>query len=220
MKRIEGMEELFLGSFFPSNELDIVDEQNVDVAVAQPEFFRVLPPDGVDQIICKLLCRDVPDVDFRIRIQDQIADRMQEVRLAKPHAPIKEEWIVGLRGMLGHGHARGVGKTVGRADDKTVEGIAAVEHRRARCRELELRGFRLLVVFIRGDRATALRMMAPVTVRPVRLLEWRAASVVPLAADDYLYLDGVAEDRGQRLGYRCDVASFKLLAHEDIRRSD
>jgi hypothetical protein len=38
MQRIEGMEELFLGLFLAFQELDVVDQQHVDVAISAPEI--------------------------------------------------------------------------------------------------------------------------------------------------------------------------------------
>ncbi len=52
---------------------------------------------------------------------------MHQVRLAHAHAAVKEQWVVGFGGLLGHGARCGVRKFVGLADHEAIEGIAQVE---------------------------------------------------------------------------------------------
>ena len=48
---VEGVEELFFGVLFALEELDVVDEQDVEVAVAVLEGFAALRPQRVDELV-------------------------------------------------------------------------------------------------------------------------------------------------------------------------
>ena len=49
------MEELFDGTFFALNELDIVNEQNVDLAVAPLKFLNAFLAHRVNEVVGKFL---------------------------------------------------------------------------------------------------------------------------------------------------------------------
>ena len=59
--RVERMEELFLGAFLVGDELDVVDEEQVDPAVARPELVDLALLDAGDELVGELLARGVDD---------------------------------------------------------------------------------------------------------------------------------------------------------------
>jgi len=61
-----------------------------------------------------------------VGLADLVADGVEQMRLAEPHAAVDEEGIVGAGGQLGDGQAGSLGELVGGADDEGVEGVAAV----------------------------------------------------------------------------------------------
>ena len=63
---VERMEELFLGPFFPGQELNVVDHQHVDVPVALAEVRHLVVPDRVDHFVRELLRRQVGDAQIRV----------------------------------------------------------------------------------------------------------------------------------------------------------
>ncbi len=59
VERVEGVEELGLRAFLAGEELDIVDEQHVDVAIALAEVEHALVAHRVDHLVHEALGRDV-----------------------------------------------------------------------------------------------------------------------------------------------------------------
>ena len=124
---VEGVEELLLERFFVLHELDVVDEQDVALAVAALEGRGGVVPDGVDELVQEGLGGDVADAAAGEVLPDVVPDGVQEVGLAQPGVPVDEQGVVGLGRHLRHGLGRGVGEAVRRPDDEGVEGVAGVE---------------------------------------------------------------------------------------------
>ena len=51
MQGVKGVEEFFLSRFFTGDELDIIDQQDIDVAIAFSERLGIMAANGIDQII-------------------------------------------------------------------------------------------------------------------------------------------------------------------------
>ncbi len=111
--RIEGVEELLLGALLVGDELDVVDEQQVDAPVARPEIVDLALLNAGDELVRELLAGRVDDALAREARQHLVADRVHQVGLAKAHAAVQEERVVGMSGTLGDRQRRGVGKAVG-----------------------------------------------------------------------------------------------------------
>ena len=98
---IEGVEEFFLCTFFSDDELYVVDQQYVVIAVLVAEkshggfvirsltFFQ-----SFDQLVGKGLACYVQYFLFRILVQDEMRDRMHQMRLSKTYVSIKKKRIV------------------------------------------------------------------------------------------------------------------------------
>ena len=65
MQRVEGMEELLLDTFFALDELDVIDEQYVDIAIAALERDLAVVSKRVDEVVGELLSGDVLDPHAR-----------------------------------------------------------------------------------------------------------------------------------------------------------
>ena len=127
VQRVEGVEELFLGALAVLQELDVVDQQDVDVAVAPLEGLRLVVAQAVDEVVGEFLGRDVTDRAGVPEGGRVVADRVQQVRLAEPGAAVDEQRVVGLGRRLGDGDRGGVREAVGRADDERLEHVLRVE---------------------------------------------------------------------------------------------
>ena len=152
MDRVEGVEKLLLRPFLAGDELDVVDEEHVDPAIAFPEVLALLRADRVDELVRELLARGIRDALFGMPRDDGMADRVHEMRLAEAGPAVHEEWVVAVAGPLGHGKSRGVREPVIRADDEGRKGVALVEHRADGCLATFL-GARLLGERRRGRRS-------------------------------------------------------------------
>src|SRR4030095_8924033 len=92
VQRVEGVEELLLGLGLALQELDVVDEEYVDLAVAALERLLALVLDRVDELVGELFTRDVADLRAGVEAADVVAHRVQEVGLAESAVAVDEEW--------------------------------------------------------------------------------------------------------------------------------
>ena len=80
---VERVEELLLEAFSLLEELDVVDQQDVDVAVATLEGGVGLVADGVDELVEEVLGRHVAHVVVLVVVVDVVPDGVQQVGLAE-----------------------------------------------------------------------------------------------------------------------------------------
>ncbi len=127
VERIEGVEELFLGALFAGEELDVVDQEDVDVAELVAEAGHLVVADGVDHLVGEFFTGDVGDGGVRLAAFYVVADGVHEVGLAHADAAVEEEGVVGAGGSFGDGLCGGHGELVSGADDKGVELVLGIE---------------------------------------------------------------------------------------------
>ena len=127
VQRVEGVEELLLRLLLALQELDVVDQQHVDVAVALPELDALVLADRVDEVVRQLLGGDVAHARRLEVAADVVAERVQQVGLAQPGVAVDGQRVVRLARVLRDGDGRGVGEAVRRADDEGLEGVLRVE---------------------------------------------------------------------------------------------
>ena len=127
LERVEGVEELLLGADLALEELDVVDEQDVDVAVGGLERLDRAALERADELVGEGLGGGVEDGEPAAVVAHVVGDRVQEVGLAEPGRAADEQRVVGEPGHLGDGERGGVGEPVAVADDELVEGEAGVE---------------------------------------------------------------------------------------------
>ena len=127
MKGVEGVEELLLRLHLALQELNVIDEQHVDVAVAALKVGRLVVADRVDEVVGELFGVHVSHLDVRIQAARVVADGVQQVGLAQARVAIDEQGVVGLGRGFGDRDGGGVRKAIARADDEGVEGVLAIE---------------------------------------------------------------------------------------------
>ena len=91
------MEELLLGVGLALEELDVVDEEDVEVAVAGLEGLGAGAAQGGDELVGEGLGGGVADDQAGGVGVQVVGDRRQQVGLAEPGWSVQEEWVVGLR---------------------------------------------------------------------------------------------------------------------------
>ena len=129
---VVGVEELLLEALFALHELDVVDEEDVAVAVAALEGQGGRGPQGVDEVVHERLGGDVEDLAAGVVLGDVVPDGVEEVGLAQAGVPVDEEWVVGTTGRFRHGLGGGVRQAVRRCGDEGLEGELRVELDRRR----------------------------------------------------------------------------------------
>lgn len=90
---VEGVEELLLHPLFAGEELDVVDEQNVGVAVLVVELCGVLVVDAGDEVVAEFLAGDVDDLVLRMILADLVGDGVHQVGLAQTGGAVDEQGL-------------------------------------------------------------------------------------------------------------------------------
>ena len=228
---VERVEELFLGPLLARDELDVVDQEQVDRAIARAELGGAIVADRVDQLVGESLRGEIRDRHAREEAHGLMTDGVQEMRLAEPDSAVDEERVVRARWELGHGLARRLGELVRRADHERVERVARVEplDGAAARRPLEPRRRRRLGGdrFIHDQRdarmtaqhfARGLMERVEVVLRePIarELVRCADAQVVPFDREQAARADPVVEDRrGKGPGQGVDESSPKVFQHD------
>ncbi len=124
---VERVEELFLELLGAFEELDVVDEQHVDLAVAPLEGRHALGAHRVDELVHHRLGRDVADPLAGEQLAHVVTDRVQQVGLAESGRAVDEQRVVGPSRALGDTERRRVREAVGRTDHELVERVAGVQ---------------------------------------------------------------------------------------------
>ena len=112
VERVEGEEELLLRALLAREEVNVVDKENVYVAIPVLELVRDAGADREDQVVHEAFRGDVRDAHPFVLLDDAVADRLDQVSLAEPRAAVDKERIVGARGIVGDGERRRVGETI------------------------------------------------------------------------------------------------------------
>ena len=114
--------------FLPSQELDVVDEQHVDLAVAALERLAALSSRiALMNSLVNSSLEHVAHPRPRVEAAHVVADRVQQVGLAQPGVAVDEQRVVGLARRLGDRDGGRVREPVGRADDEGLEDVLRVE---------------------------------------------------------------------------------------------
>ena len=121
------MEELLLQTFLAFHELDVVDEQHVDFAVAALERADRVVADAVDVLVQERLGRHVAHLVVRVVLVHVRADRVQKVRLAQSCRAIDEKRVVGAAWCFGDALRSCERELVRCALHERVERVARIE---------------------------------------------------------------------------------------------
>ena len=125
--RVEGVEELFLDLLLADEELDVVHQQNVRLAVALLEHVLPAVTDRVDEVVGELFGRDVLDLETRLHVERVVPDRMKQVCFAKAGLAVDEQWVVRIGRRLGDGERGGTREAVRATCHECGKRVAGVE---------------------------------------------------------------------------------------------
>jgi hypothetical protein len=92
---VEGVEEFLLRLLLSSEELDIVDEESVRVAVLGAEFIHAALAGGLNVFRGELLGGDIEYL--HVRIGEGMGNGMQEMRFAEAAVTVDEQWVMRSR---------------------------------------------------------------------------------------------------------------------------
>ena len=124
---LDRVEELLRGALLVLEELDVVEQQHVDGAVALLEGRDPVVLERGQELARERLRVRKADRQPAHAQRDVVADRLEQVCLADPGRTADEERVVDLARKLGGRQRGGVREAVRRADHERVERIARLE---------------------------------------------------------------------------------------------
>ena len=123
VKGVECVEKLLLRRNLARDELDIVDQEHIGVAVFLFEFRRGFLFDGADELVREVLALDQNNIEVGLVALDFVCDRLHQVRFTESAGTVQEKRIVLLRRIVCDCDGSRVCELVGAADDEVVEGV-------------------------------------------------------------------------------------------------
>ena len=121
------MEEFLLSGGLAADELDVVHQKQVCVAVFFAELHVFVLAQGGDELVGEGLGVDVNDVVVGEALLQAGGDGVEQMRFAKAGRTVDKQGIVGPGGVVGDSQGSVVGKAVRGADHELVKGELRVE---------------------------------------------------------------------------------------------
>ena len=126
---VERVEEFFLELFRALEELDVVDQENVDLAVSTLERRHSLRAHRIHELVHHRFRRNVTHAFTRKQRANMVPNCVKEVGLSETGRAVDEQRVVRPGRALGDRERRRVCEPVGRADDELVERVTRVQLR-------------------------------------------------------------------------------------------
>ena len=112
VQRVEGVEKLLLRALLAGQELDVVDQKHVRLAVTLAELLHRCRLDGGDRLVREFFTIHVDNVEIRVVLLDLNFDGVQQVRLAQTRRSVDEQRVVRAGRVRSHGLRGGKRKLV------------------------------------------------------------------------------------------------------------
>jgi hypothetical protein len=109
-KRIKGVEELILRAFLARDELNIVDEHGINVAIGFSKGIEIPLSNSLDELVRKVLGGQENDLGLRVIGEELLCHCRHQVGLAQASAPVNEERIETAPFLMSNGGAGRVSK--------------------------------------------------------------------------------------------------------------
>src|SRR6202011_1411637 len=93
-KGVEGVEKFFLRTLLPAEKLNIVDQEQIGLAITFSELDQVVVLDRIDELVDEKLAREIHHLHAFLFDHDVLADGLHEMRLAQAHAAINKQRVV------------------------------------------------------------------------------------------------------------------------------
>ncbi len=120
-KGVEGVKEFLLGAVAAGEEVDVVDHEDIHVAVAEAELGHFAILHAFHEVVDEGVAGEVEDAGVGLAAEDVLAGGLQEVGFAEPAVAVDEEGVVGTARSFRDGGAGGGGEAVAGAGDEVVE---------------------------------------------------------------------------------------------------
>jgi hypothetical protein len=117
------VEELLQRPVLTFQELDIVEQEQVDAAIARLELVHALLADPLDEVVEEGLGAQVDDLEAGMEVMGMLGDCLEQMGLAQTRSPEHEQRVVVAARLFGDGHRRGMGEAIALSNDKVFERV-------------------------------------------------------------------------------------------------
>ena len=122
------MEKLFLAVLLTSRKLNVIDQNQIAaITILVSKFIHLLGFESFDQLIHKLLSREIGNASPWVSRFNMVGNGMEEVGLTQTRRSIKEKGVVVLSRLLRDGNCGSVGKLVTGANNERGEGMVRID---------------------------------------------------------------------------------------------
>src|SRR5208282_3633162 len=130
VKRVESMEEFFLGALASGQELHVVEDQRIDPAKFLAELAHLVAAQRIDHLVHENFGRHEQHFPRPVATgPDMVPDCGHQVGLAQAHPAINEKRVVFLARLVGDRLRRGMRELIGRSHHELRETVARVQAR-------------------------------------------------------------------------------------------
>src|SRR5450755_2750947 len=97
-ERVEGVKKFFLRTFLAAEKLDVVDQEQIGLAITFSKFHQRAVLNRVDEIVDEKLAGKIHDLRVFLFRPNVLADRLHQMRFAETNAAVNEQRVVSARG--------------------------------------------------------------------------------------------------------------------------
>src|SRR5260370_39669659 len=126
-ERIECVKKFLLRTFLAAEKLNVVNAEQVSLAVTLAEFDQVVVLNCVDKFVDEKLARKINHLHVFLFREHILPDRLHQVRFAKTDAAVNKNRVVSARRCLRDCQTGGVGNFDVWSDHERFECIARIE---------------------------------------------------------------------------------------------
>jgi hypothetical protein len=124
---VERVKELFLRGLFSSEEVNVIDKQQVGFTISAPKVVHGALRDGGDDVVRELFCAYVHHAAVWGPDEDLMRNGLHEVRFSEPRGTVNEQGVVGFAWRLRDSGGCGGGELIGTPNDELSERITIIE---------------------------------------------------------------------------------------------
>ena len=124
------MEEFLLRPDVPAEAMDVIDDQQIHMAIPEPELLHVAVLHRRDELIHEAVAGEVENPQVGLPFEHPLTYRLKQMGFAQPDPAVDEQRVVRLARLLGHGNAGRVGELIARPGDKLLEDIIRTQRKR------------------------------------------------------------------------------------------
>ena len=121
---VEGVEEFLLGGLFAAEEMDIIDDQEIELAHAMAEGVELVAAKGGEKFVSEFLAGEISPSAGGVVLDEALAQAVEEMGLAQAAGAVEEEGVVLAAGEFGDVLDGIAGELAGGSDDEGFQIVA------------------------------------------------------------------------------------------------